>query len=93
MKYLFLFLALAIVATGFVVEQSPNSGENNKANSFGIGIGEIAPDFKLKNVDGRLISLADVKDGFGNPPKGYIVTFTCNTCPLRWSDFAGHGVR
>jgi peroxiredoxin len=45
-------------------------------------IGQAAPDFKLKNVDGRMISLADVKDANGNAPKGYIVTFTCNTCPF-----------
>ncbi len=47
----------------------------------GLQIGETAPDFSLKNVDGKLYSLADIKDANGEAPKGYIVTFTCNTCP------------
>lgn len=42
----------------------------------GLKVGDKAPDFKLKNVDGRMVSLAGMKD-----VKGYIVTFTCNTCP------------
>lgn len=42
----------------------------------GLKVGDKAPDFKLKNVDGRTVSLAGMKD-----VKGYIVTFTCNTCP------------
>ena len=39
-------------------------------------VGDVAPDFKLKGVDGNMTSLADMKDA-----KGYIVTFTCNHCP------------
>ncbi len=48
----------------------------------GLSIGDQAPDFKLKNVDGKMYSLADIKDANGQAPKGYIVTFTCNTCPF-----------
>lgn len=48
----------------------------------GLQIGEKAPDFKLPNIDGKMYSLADVKDANGKQPKGYIVTFTCNTCPF-----------
>ncbi len=48
----------------------------------GLGIGDQAPDFKLKNVDGKMYALADIKDAEGKAPKGYIVTFTCNTCPF-----------
>ena len=48
----------------------------------GLGIGDQAPDFKLKNVDGKKYALADIKDADGKAPKGYIVTFTCNTCPF-----------
>lgn len=38
--------------------------------------GQTAPAFQLKNVDGKQVS-------FSNYPtaKGYIVVFTCNTCP------------
>lgn len=42
----------------------------------GYTIGSEATDFKLKNVDGTMVSLSDYKDA-----KGFIVIFTCNTCP------------
>jgi len=42
----------------------------------GYKIGEQAADFSLKNVDGTMVSLAGMKG-----VKGYIVIFTCNTCP------------
>ncbi|RSK44730.1 thioredoxin family protein [Hymenobacter perfusus] len=42
----------------------------------GYQVGDKAADFKLKNVDGKLVSLADNKAA-----RGYIVVFTCNTCP------------
>ena len=38
--------------------------------------GDVATDFKLKNVDGKFVSLADYSKA-----KGYIVVFTCNHCP------------
>lgn len=46
------------------------------APNGGYEVGDTARDFKLKNVDGKMISLSDYKDA-----KGYIVIFTCNTCP------------
>lgn len=48
----------------------------------GLEVGDTAPDFQLKNIDGKTYSLASIKDAEGNAPKGYIVTFTCNTCPF-----------
>lgn len=42
----------------------------------GYGVGDTATDFKLKNVDGAMVSMADYKEA-----KGFIVVFTCNTCP------------
>lgn len=42
----------------------------------GYDVGDKATDFKLKNVDGRMVSLADYKDA-----KGFIIIFDCNTCP------------
>jgi len=44
--------------------------------SDGYKVGDLATDFKLQNVDGTMVSLADYKGA-----KGYIVIFTCNTCP------------
>jgi peroxiredoxin len=42
----------------------------------GYAIGDIATDFSLENIDGRMVSLSDYEDA-----KGFIVIFTCNTCP------------
>lgn len=42
----------------------------------GYNVGDKAIDFRLKNIDGKTVSLADYKDA-----KGFIVTFTCNHCP------------
>lgn len=42
----------------------------------GYQVGDKATDFKLKNVDGKMVSLANDKSA-----KGFIVVFTCNTCP------------
>ncbi|MBO6879116.1 thioredoxin family protein [Winogradskyella sp.] len=42
----------------------------------GYKIGDIATDFSLENIDGKMVSLSDYKDA-----KGFIVIFTCNTCP------------
>jgi peroxiredoxin len=48
-----------------------------KQDSEGLQVGDTAPDFKLKNVDGKTYSLTDFSDA-----KGYIITFTCNHCPF-----------
>ena len=42
-----------------------------------LNVGDKAADFKLKNVDGKYVSLSDMKD-----VKGVIVIFTCNHCPF-----------
>lgn len=60
----FLSLALALAAMSFT------------GQSTGYKIGDTARDFSLKNVDGKMVSLAGIKNA-----KGYIVVFTCNHCP------------
>ncbi len=42
----------------------------------GYDIGDVATDFKLENIDGNFISLSDFTQA-----KGFILIFTCNTCP------------
>ena len=42
----------------------------------GYEVGDKVMDFKLENVDGTLVSMSDNSDN-----KGYILVFTCNTCP------------
>lgn len=70
MKYTFkLFTALLL---GAIV-----LGAATIAKDGGLSVGDKAPDFKLKNIDGKMLSLADFKEA-----KGFIVNFTCNTCPV-----------
>jgi peroxiredoxin len=65
MKKFFAVLTLAVIGlTAF------------KAGDSGYKVGDVATDFKLKNVDGKTVSLANYKSA-----KGYIVVFTCNHCP------------
>ena len=39
-------------------------------------IGDVVADFRLKNVDGKMVALSDYASA-----KGAIVIFDCNTCP------------
>lgn len=64
MKTLLAFLMLT--ATSFTT----------KTANTGYKVGDTAVDFKLKNVDGKTVSLANYSSA-----KGYIVVFTCNHCP------------
>ena len=43
----------------------------------GYKVGDKASDFKLKNVNDKMVSLADYKDA-----RGIILVFTCNHCPF-----------
>jgi peroxiredoxin len=45
-------------------------------NAQSYQIGDKTANFKLKNVDGKYVSLSDYEDA-----KGFIVIFTCNHCP------------
>ena len=65
-------LALLVVVSAFAVRQlSPDD------LSSGYGVGDMAEDFWLENVDGQMMGLKSFPDA-----KGYIVIFTCNTCPF-----------
>lgn len=50
--------------------------KQKKTETKGYKVGDVATDFKLKNVDGKMVSLSDFKEA-----KGFIVIFTCNHCP------------
>jgi len=58
---------LAVVALLFINASRPIPG---------YGIGDYANDFKLPNIDGNMVSMSDYKEA-----KGFVVIFTCNTCP------------
>lgn len=69
-KTIKLISAMVIVlAVSAFTATEPNNGQGYK-------IGDVAEDFSLKNIDGNMVSLADYEDA-----KGFIVIFTCNTCP------------
>lgn len=74
--YFFALLALAMSTIFSVFAFSGiDAGFSNFVPSYGIG--DKADDFELKNVDGKMVSLSDFKEA-----KGFIVIFTCNTCPV-----------
>jgi peroxiredoxin len=61
-----MILLLLIAASGFAFKVTG-----------GYKAGDTATDFKLKNVNGKMLSLADYPAA-----KGFIVVFTCNHCPV-----------
>jgi peroxiredoxin len=63
MKRVILFFALMLFAGASLMAQ-------------GYKVGDNAIDFKLKNVDGKMVSMADYKKA-----KGFVVIFSCNHCP------------
>jgi peroxiredoxin len=69
-----------ITATSLSKEDLSQSNAHNltenKNTKKGYDIGDVALDFRLKNIDGKMISMADFPDA-----KGYILIFTCNHCP------------
>lgn len=70
MKHVKKLFTLALIAATFgLMAFFPAGG--------GYNIGDVATDFSLKNVDGKMVSLSDYKDA-----KGYVVVFTCNHCPF-----------
>ncbi|MFO7999348.1 MAG: thioredoxin family protein [Bacteroidales bacterium] len=42
----------------------------------GYSVGDVATDFRLLNVDGKYVSMADFPEA-----KGFVVIFSCNHCP------------
>ncbi len=64
---LLLVLAVAVGIAAFT----------NKEDVIGYRIGDLATDFRLKNVDDKMVSLKDFSKA-----KGFVVVFTCNHCPF-----------
>ncbi len=64
---------ISILVMGFIALFAAKEPKSNE----GYQIGDVVEDFKLKNVDGSKVSLADYPDA-----KGFILIFTCNTCPV-----------
>jgi peroxiredoxin len=69
MKTIKLLSVLALLALSSAFHSNSFKGEGYK-------VGDYATDFKLKNIDGKTVSLSNFKDA-----KGFLIIFTCNTCP------------
>lgn len=69
MKKTFILIVgvLAVVAVLFINASKPAPG---------YGIGDYATDFELPNIDGNMVSMSDYAEA-----KGFVIVFTCNTCP------------
>ncbi|MCS3530132.1 thioredoxin family protein [Chryseobacterium sp. JUb7] len=81
MKNLKILMMSLLVGLGLLSFTSVSKDENGDSkhrtsSAKGYEIGDEATDFKLKNVDGKMVSLSDFKSA-----KGFIVVFTCNHCP------------
>lgn len=46
------------------------------ASAQGYKPGDVVSDFRLKNIDGKMVSMSDYPEA-----KGFIIAFTCNECP------------
>ena len=46
------------------------------SNKEGYTIGSVVEDFSLENIDGNMVSMSSFKAA-----KGFVIVFTCNTCP------------
>jgi len=66
-------IAFVVILSAFVVK----SINPDKVGGNGYGVGDIAKDIHLKNINGTYVSYDDYPDA-----KGFIVVFTCNTCPF-----------
>ncbi len=79
MKKIIGFSAFVLVAAiGFFAI----SAAQPQPEAEGLEVGDTAPDFELMNIDGSMVSMAGYQAEEGHEDiKGYIVTFTCNTCP------------
>ncbi len=68
MKHLLAMLAILAMACPLMAQ--------NPLSPDGVKVGDAAPDFVLKNVDGKAVGLRSFPDA-----KGVILVFTCNHCP------------
>lgn len=96
---LLLFLMMALTFS-FCANPDSSTAENSESQateqtetptatpttSTGGNVGDKAPTFNLKGIDGQSHSFETIKDANGQDPKGYIVVFTCNTCPVAKSN-------
>jgi peroxiredoxin len=67
---------LGLILFMIILIQASTTKMEKTSEKKGYKVGDVATDFKLKNVDNKMVSLSDY-----NNAKGFIVIFTCNHCP------------
>lgn len=67
-------IALLLIFVASFAMGANAAKEHNEEKGYKVG--DKATDFSLKNVDGNMVSLSDFDSA-----KGFLVIFTCNTCP------------
>ncbi len=74
----FVFAALLFTSTTYIEINKIEKTDSNDSDTQigGYKIGDVATDFELKNIDGKMVSMADYPDA-----NGFIIIFTCNSCP------------
>ena len=79
MKNRYYFLILITVAVSTIYSVFAFTGVDSSLERFILSYipGDKAEDFSLKNIDGKMVSLSDFTEA-----QGFIVVFTCNTCPV-----------
>src|SRR5690606_21032743 len=64
---------ISILSMGLAILFSAKGQVSNN----GYQLGDVVRDYRLRNIDGEEVSLADYSNA-----KGFILIFTCNTCPV-----------
>jgi len=77
MKRKHIFLELAVVVLTIVAISGFTADKRIDLVDEGYQIGSEAAPINLMNTDGNMVSYSDYPDA-----KGFIVIFTCNTCPF-----------
>ena len=74
MKNFFLIITGVLVVIAVIIT---NAADNKLSLDLSFDVGNYASDFELMGVDDRMVSLKDYASA-----KGFVVIFTCNTCPF-----------
>lgn len=79
MKNRHYFVILLAISISTIISVFAFTGVDSSLDRFVLSynIGDKAEDFSLKNIDGKMVSLSDFKEA-----KGFILIFTCNSCPV-----------
>ena len=68
--------ALFVIGLVLIASLAIVGFSNPVSADYGYKIGDAAAEINLLNVDGKMVSYKDYPNA-----KGFIVIFTCNTCP------------